>query len=166
MFRILLLFSVLFVTEAHSHGGGLNSSDCHRQTSNNTYHCHPQGGAGTEKPTLEDYKRWLNQSEFGDADVICIITDTTISGVLDAGKYIGWAYGNNELYMWGFPWAMFFKNGKVSYSAEGKWIASKGRYVLKNKKNTKTVEYYDNKILVTYGGTFGVNKFKGICRKK
>jgi len=165
MFRILLLFSVLFVTEAHSHGGGLDSNDCHRQTSNNTYHCHPQGNA-TYKPTFEDYKMWLNQSKFGDADVICVITDTTIYGVLDAGRYIGWAYGDNELYMWGFPWAMFFKNGKISYSAKGKWIASEGRYVLKNKKNTKTVEYYDNKILVTYRGTFGVNKFKGICRKK
>jgi hypothetical protein len=163
---LLLLISFIYTTQANAHGGGLDSNDCHRKHSDNTYHCHPQKKLTKRAPTLDDYKRWLNQSEFGDADIICVITNTTIDGVLDPGRYIGWAYGDKELYIKGFPWAMFFKNGKVSYSTKGNWIASKGRYVLKNKKNTKIVEYYNNNVLITYKGTFGTNKFNGICREK
>ena len=41
-FVIYMLIGCLFSTVAYSHGGGLDSQGCHRQTSTGTRHCHNQ----------------------------------------------------------------------------------------------------------------------------
>ena len=46
MIRILLFALVLLSQFSFSHGGGLNSSDCHNQNSNRTYHCHSRSLVG------------------------------------------------------------------------------------------------------------------------
>lgn len=40
MLRILLITLLMAPLHAWAHGGGLNSSGCHNQNSNSTYHCH------------------------------------------------------------------------------------------------------------------------------
>ena len=47
----LFLISAMLPTDASAHGGGLNSQGCHKQTSNNTYHCHRNNTK--TKPTVQ-----------------------------------------------------------------------------------------------------------------
>ncbi|MDE0332687.1 MAG: YHYH domain-containing protein [Nitrospinae bacterium] len=53
-FTILFVACFLVVTSHHAgaHGGGLDSSGCHRETATGGYHCHRGGDDGDSKETL------------------------------------------------------------------------------------------------------------------
>lgn len=46
---VVLIFSLSLMSfhVAMAHSGGLNSSGCHNNTSNGTYHCHSDGGTSS-----------------------------------------------------------------------------------------------------------------------
>jgi len=40
-------FSLMLISQAHAHPGGLNSEGCHRETATGGYHCHSGGGGSS-----------------------------------------------------------------------------------------------------------------------
>ena len=74
VFLILLVLSIPF--KGHSHGGGLNKSGCHNNTSKNDYHCHRVDKNKTSKFNTtsiklnEDYfNKWLANKLNGQTEV-------------------------------------------------------------------------------------------------